>query len=147
MDWRAGRQVRTWGRRRLLAVAASPHLRRDGEGNTCQWKGNRLFLVFPVLPTASWGWLKSSEFCIHTRDRKKSSSLRHASAAAAFSKKAKGPPLLVEIPNRSSGEKMLLAGWLQRTGWHQTDIGTFNLEEQGPSGSVIALGERGRAGL
>ena len=53
----------------------------------------------------------------------------------------------MEIPNRSSGEKMLLAGWLQRTGWRQTDIRTFNQEEQGPSGSVIALGEWGRAGL
>ena len=94
-----------------------------------------------MLPTASWGWLKSSEFSIHTRDRKKSSSLRHACAAAAFSKKAKGPPLLVEIPNRSSGEKMLLAGWLQRMGWHQMDSRMLNQEGRGPSESEMALGE------
>jgi len=48
---------------------------------------------------------------------------------------------MVEIPNRSSGEKMLLAGWLQRMGWHQMDSRMFNQEGRGPSESVMALGE------
>ena len=86
--WQAGEDV---GERRLLAMTASPHLRRDGEGSTWQWKGNRLFLFFPVLPTASWAWLKTSEFCIHTRDRKKSSSLRHAMLLLPSLKRRKAP--------------------------------------------------------
>ena len=96
------------------------HSRQAWEWEDSPVKGKpAVVCVLLVLPAASWGWLKSGEYSTHARDQKKSSSIRHASAFF-FSKKAKGPPLLVEIPNRSTGKEMQHAGHLERCNTKRT---------------------------
>lgn len=66
---------------------------------------------FTLLPTVSQ---VSCEYSTNTRPEEEHQ-LKKYQFCFSLSKKAKDPPLLVEIPNRNIGKKMTNARWLE---WH-----------------------------